>query len=240
MSGETWEREVAAGLDLFLDRRRGEAVFVPFQEAAEPFGDDPVADRVRKRMKPGRHRALAAGEPPAARVAALCACDVVVGMRLHSLVVGARAGRPLVALAYDPKVGAAMDALGATEHRLDLGALTSAALAERLDDAWQRRGDLGPRIAAAAAGLAVRARGNADLAIALLDRPRPAPAASHGLALLKRTTLRLAAGADERARKAEDERQGLQTRAEAAEAAVQRWEDSRVGRVMQIWRRWRL
>jgi hypothetical protein len=40
-------------------------------------------------------------------------------------------------------------------------------------------------------------------------------------------------------RKAEDERRLLQGRAEHAEAEVQRWEASRAGTVMRLWRRWR-
>ena len=236
---ESWERQVAEGIDLFLDRRGGEAVFIPFQDAGEPFGDEPVAARVRDRMKPGRHRALAAGAPPEARVAALAGCDLVLGMRLHALVVGAHGGRPLVGLAYDPKVAAVMDALGAAEHRVDLAEVTASTLGERLDDAWQRRHEIGPRVAAAAAGLAVRARANAEMAIALLDAPPRPRGATRGLALLKRTTRRLMAAVAERDRSAEDERRGLLARAEEAEAAVGRWEASRAGRVMRAWRRWR-
>jgi hypothetical protein len=172
-------------------------------------------------------------------VEAVEASSVVLGMRLHSLVVGARAGRALVALAYDPKVTATMRMLGAGGRSLDLVALTGTTLADALEAAWRRRAEIGAQQSVAVADLAARARTNATRLLGLVDAPPPPRPEDPGLALLKRSTLRLAVAADGVNQKAEDERRRLQARAEYAEAAVQRWETSTAGSMMRLWRRWR-
>lgn len=54
---------------------------------------------------------------------ALAACsrvDVLIGMRLHALIMGAIGGTALVGVSYDPKVGALMDGLGLSHAVIEL------------------------------------------------------------------------------------------------------------------------
>lgn len=51
--------------------------------------------------------------------------SLVIGMRLHSLILGTSAGVPVIGLAYMPKVRAYMDNIGQSEYSLDLETITS-------------------------------------------------------------------------------------------------------------------
>lgn len=70
------------------------------------------------------------------------ACDLVVGMRLHSLIMAAAQAVPAIGISYDPKVtqfGRQMN-LPMIESVSELAAI--GATSEALSDAWQARGDI--------------------------------------------------------------------------------------------------
>lgn len=167
-----WEREVAAGLDAFLESHEARLLFVPFQHLARANENDvAVAERVRSRLrKPERASVFPGGGDPSALGAVLGCCDLVLGMRLHAMILAATAGVPAVALSYDPKVGLAMRQLGAEQFVVPLADVEARTVATLMDEALaegaSRRGDLGERVGR----LAEQARSNAVAAIDLLDR----------------------------------------------------------------------
>ena len=165
-----WEGQVARALDAFVERTGAFAVFVPFQAQTEHFLTDDVgaADRVMSRMaRASRAAILRESHGPKALAGVLAGCDLVVGMRLHSLVFAASAGVPVVGLVYDPKVASLMTRLGVEQYAL---ALTEVAgLGERMSAAWARRDAIRADLAVTSADLRHLAASNAGLAIGVLE-----------------------------------------------------------------------
>jgi polysaccharide pyruvyl transferase CsaB len=161
-----WERETAAGLDLFLDQHSGEILFVPFQRSKSiPEDDTFIAHRVQALMRnKDRTSMLTSDASPQQMVAVLGACDLIVGMRLHSLILGMLSNVPLLALSYDAKVEQAMDSIGLQSFTLDIGSLDDAVLAAKIEEALAAKRV--PRVE----GSADAARQNARIAIETLDR----------------------------------------------------------------------
>ncbi len=98
----------------------------------------------------------------------IAGCDMMVGMRLHALILAAAAGVPSVALAYDPKVAAFMQASGQGDAVYDLSAPDADALAEMIGRVWQGRAARTEALWAALPGLRANARRNCDVALAVL------------------------------------------------------------------------
>jgi polysaccharide pyruvyl transferase CsaB len=132
-----WEREVAFALDAYVEATGGELLFVPFQDGTDELHDDRrVASSVRSRMKRGATaRILSDGPSYLGRSDALGSCDLVLGMRLHSLVAATRECVPAVALAYDPKIEAFMVDGGMGEFCLPLRGIQADVLSARLASA---------------------------------------------------------------------------------------------------------
>jgi len=132
-----WEPRVSAALDLFVEARDGEIVFLPFQSAPGAREDDrSVAERVRRRM--GQKDRARIAEPPASARAALAMiseADAVLGMRLHALIFAFSAGIPCVSIGYDPKIDAWMEAAGGTSRPFPVASLDPPRIARALGGA---------------------------------------------------------------------------------------------------------
>jgi polysaccharide pyruvyl transferase CsaB len=86
------------------------------------FVDDEIAPRMLDRLGGDGVHLRWNGDGVADGAAALAACDAVLGMRLHGVLIGHGAGHPVVALEYDGKVRALGDALGVPRaQRMPLG-----------------------------------------------------------------------------------------------------------------------
>jgi polysaccharide pyruvyl transferase WcaK-like protein/glycosyltransferase involved in cell wall biosynthesis len=195
---EAWEREVARALDAFLEAHPGRALFVPMQELAHDLVDDRVAARrMRARMRHGKRTVLLEGlGSPAAKSAALGRCQVVLGMRLHSLVFALRTGVPPVTIVYDSKVRSLVAETGLSDLAVEIEGLASEAIVERLEEALRDRERMAPRLRALAAERASAAREHVRLALEVLDGRAPAKEdRGDVLRMLKRVTLGLSSRA---------------------------------------------
>jgi polysaccharide pyruvyl transferase CsaB len=169
---ESWQRKVAAGLDAFLEKRGGSILFLPFQTCAGEWEYDPrVIGRVRSFMRAQGSTRVVPDSSPEALYAAIGKCDVVLGMRLHSLVFAFLNRRPFVALSYDPKVGEFVRASGVGDFVVDISAVDAQSLSTLLSHALACREHFGAALDGRRQELARLARENACLAIKLLETP---------------------------------------------------------------------
>ncbi len=167
---EVWVTAVAAALDRFVVAHDLTAIFIPFQQVPGHLTDDrQAALEVAARMScPDRVVMLAGNYSPEEVAGLLAQCDLVVGMRLHSVVLAAVAGTPAVCLVYDPKVRAAARRLGLEEYAVEIANLNAENLLGLLEAAWTARAELRDRVRAAARELREAAAANARRVAALM------------------------------------------------------------------------
>ena len=97
----------------------------------------------------------------------LAACDIVIGMRLHALILAAACAVPAVALSYDPKVAAFMAQSGQGDAVHDLSTETPD-LADLVRHVWDTRAARAAALRERLPSLRAAAQRNADVALALL------------------------------------------------------------------------
>ncbi len=174
VSQEGWETALAEALAAFALAVDARIVLIPFHAG---YDDAAVERLAAKLLAAGLAaedvRPLAAGHPPDEIAALIGRCDLLVGLRLHSILFALLAGTPAVALAYDPKVRHLARLAGHEELCLELADLS--ALGAALADAWARREPLRRDFLAAAARLKPAAERNVELALELLAAPAPPP-----------------------------------------------------------------
>jgi glycosyltransferase involved in cell wall biosynthesis len=136
-------------------------------------------------------------------------------MRLHSIILAARAGVPVVALAYSRKVRSVMRRLGCEDLTLDLNQITPAALTGLLKEVSARGEAWAARVSGKAEDLSRRAGRDCHLVREVLagERARRPHLSTATLTLFKEVALGLALGAEEKRRVATElvaQRDGLE------------------------------
>jgi polysaccharide pyruvyl transferase CsaB len=181
-----WEREVVAALDLLLERTGGTLLFVPFERSPRARQDDfDLALQVRKRLRhAGRAVALTEPRPPSEIAGLLAGCDLVLGMRLHSLIFAISGRVPLVGLSYDPKVQALLEGVGLGDYVEQVADVSASSLLSRMERALERRGELQPVFVAASSAQRRLAEEDLRGLAALLVRPPAPPPVSEDLVSL--------------------------------------------------------
>lgn len=112
------------------------AVVFPMQ----PQTDTAVGEQFASLCTPHEQARIVSPLPGlGALVQAIGGCEMMVGMRLHALILAAAAGVPSVALSYDPKVAAFMAQSGQAEAVCDLSAAGHGDLPALLARHWAGR-----------------------------------------------------------------------------------------------------
>ena len=144
LSADLWQA-IAGGLDDFIRRYGGSVFFVPMQQP----GDEQASQEVMSRFK-GAAKQLSGDWSPSELLALAGSFDLVLGMRLHSLIFAARMGAPPVGISYDPKVDALLAQVG-LRAAVSAQQPNAGALAEALRDTWEKRAELKPRLVSVSA-----------------------------------------------------------------------------------------
>jgi polysaccharide pyruvyl transferase WcaK-like protein len=159
-------RVLAAAADYLAER--GRVVFVPMN--TEPPDSDVIVQQAirRRRARPGAVHLIERQYRPREIAGLFSRCRLTLGVRLHSLIMAAAVGCPIVAINYAPKVAGFMGLLGAEADMLDLEGLTFEALRARLDACLGRDKASHALYLQSVDRLRARARHNAELVARLL------------------------------------------------------------------------
>lgn len=136
---DRWGRELAEALDQVVQSTGGTVLFLPFQiyPPDEEANDRTAAEAVRQWM---RHACQAYVVDrylsPTEAETWVRACDVLVAMRLHAIILGIRNGVPCIGLAYDPKVRHLMVEAGVASYLWDLASVQRDSLARQILSLW--------------------------------------------------------------------------------------------------------
>jgi polysaccharide pyruvyl transferase CsaB len=154
---------VADAARLALSGRR--ALLFPMQ----PQTDKEIAEQFAREWHTENRTTLCSTETGLpALVQNLANCEMMVGMRLHALILAAACGVPSVALSYDPKVAAFMQQSGQGDAVYDLNHADSDALADLLARAWAERGERAAKLRDRLPALQAAAARNADVALEMV------------------------------------------------------------------------
>ena len=158
---------VADACGSVLSGRR--ALLLPMQ----PGSDKPVAEQFGRAwnqgMGTGNRATLCVPEKGLTPLLSnIASCDLMIGMRLHALILAAAAGIPSVALSYDPKVNAFMQSSGQGDAVYALTPSDPDALAALLQRVWAERTVRAGALRAALPSLRAQAARNIDVALGLL------------------------------------------------------------------------
>lgn len=189
---EVWEGDVAAALDLFLERTGGTLVFVPFEKSPWSREDDFALNaRMCRRLRHAdRALALPGLLPPPETAGLLAGCDLVVAMRLHAGLFAIAGGVPPVAIAYDPKVAALFSRAGLQDFVEPLNGLSTESLFTKMERALAERPRLQAALSAAAAAQKRLAETDLEAVAALIAHPPAAPAVPFAMMSLLDDALR--------------------------------------------------
>jgi polysaccharide pyruvyl transferase WcaK-like protein len=154
-----WVSEIAAGLDDAARRLGGSVVLLPFQRGV----DDPLAASVADSLECAKE-VVKFEATPLQLLALISRSDVLLGMRLHSLIFAVMSGVPCVAVSYDPKVDAFAEE-ATLPRAVSFGRVSSAAVSSAIVDCWNAKGEISHRLKASCESLRGRAQRNVRLAL---------------------------------------------------------------------------
>ena len=168
-----WHKNLSSALDKLIDEHNVKILFIPFQVGEEEYDDDRLAAYdVTNRMKYKKNVVLLPESYSVDIIAGMIGCvDILVGMRLHSLIFAVNESIPFIGLVYDPKVNSFIESLKLGEYAHNIEELDENKLFRSIDKAWRGRIGLQERLDGISSKQKERAKLNAQRALLLLDKP---------------------------------------------------------------------
>jgi polysaccharide pyruvyl transferase CsaB len=163
-----WEQSLADAISELAHSKQAQILLIPFHKG---YDDGPLS-RIRERLRTASEVFVLGNVHgnqyvPNEIAGVIGACDLLIGMRLHSILFAILTATPAVALAYDPKVRSLARRIGHEEICVDLADLSR--LKDVIDNVWERREELSRDFARAGVEMGLLSERNADLACELLN-----------------------------------------------------------------------
>ncbi len=135
----------------------------------QPQTDRPAAEQFAQKWHQASRATLCSPEKGLpSLISNIASCEMMIGMRLHALILAAACGVPSVALSYDPKVDAFMQGSGQGDAVYRLAEPDPDALTEMLARVWAARAVRAQSLQARLPELRAKAARNVDVALGLL------------------------------------------------------------------------
>lgn len=171
--GTDWIKSIAASLDAYLAmNNRAHILLLPFQvNDRTPYTDDrPVLQQVEARIShPERVHLFQHAISPRLMQAIFEHSALVLGMRLHALILAINANVPVIALPYDPKIKSVLEEVELEEYGLPSLNPSPGEFLSVVDRILQNKEALYRHLFRKREEQRQRALRNAQLALSLLD-----------------------------------------------------------------------
>ncbi|MCX6645081.1 MAG: polysaccharide pyruvyl transferase family protein, partial [bacterium] len=156
---------IARAIDMTTSNLGGGVVLIPFHHP----GDFEYAEIIRKHVNDKDSVVVVKGKyRPAEMLGLIGKCDLVVGMRLHSLIFAANMGVPFVAMSYDPKIDEFAGEFG-IKPAVHTPLVGPEMLFDAIADTYEQRGRIKTRITDTSKRLRDRAQSGFDALGEFLD-----------------------------------------------------------------------
>lgn len=137
-----FEAEVAQLADYIIAEKEAQVLFLPMSPGGDQ-GDDAIASEVIAMMqRRDGAKVLRERYHPSQLKAMLAEAELVIGARMHSLILACSAGTPGIAISYSGKGESFLASLGLSKYSIPFEEATFATLRPLVDEAWRRRADL--------------------------------------------------------------------------------------------------
>lgn len=156
-----YKKAVAGLADSLLDKNR-QVIFVPMQYPADVVPAGEIAG-----MMKNKPLLIEKGLKLSQITGLVNSMDIVIGMRLHALIIAAVCAVPMVGISYDPKVEDFLHTIDQPVVR-ELESVTAGQLTDRVETVMANREDICRRLVDQKNSLRQKARRNTQLAIQLL------------------------------------------------------------------------
>jgi polysaccharide pyruvyl transferase CsaB len=156
---------IARAIDITTSNLGGGVVLIPFHHPE----DFEYAEIIRKHVNDKDSVVVVKGKyRPAEMLGLIGKCDLVVGMRLHSLIFAANMGVPFVAMSYDPKIDEFAGEFG-IKPAVHTPLVGPEMLFDAIADTYEQRGRIKTRITDTSKRLRDRAQSGFDALGEFLD-----------------------------------------------------------------------
>ncbi len=153
---------IAQIADYTIKKYKATPVFITMQYSK----DMPIIKNIVSKMK-GKGYILKSKYSVEEMLGIINRMDLVIGMRLHSLIYATRMGVPLIGLAYEPKVEGYLKYINQTSAG-NINDLELENLKQLFDDVWNRRSEIREEISKVKDDLSIKAEDNARIALELI------------------------------------------------------------------------
>ncbi len=159
--GDFWT-SFASGIDEICKKYELTPVFIPLK-----LPDDALISNIMKAKMSTKSFVLNKSYTSCEIVGIFGECELVIGMRLHSLIYAAACGVPAIGVSYDPKVSGFLDYIG-TSTTVDLKEISKNRLIDEADRIFESSEEIKKELAQKIAEFKEKTKETAEIAIEII------------------------------------------------------------------------